>query len=172
MSAELVHIDVETTGLDITKHDICEVAWAVGKGPVKTGKVLFNAKNADPEAMEINKFYEREGSLQPLDYEDLLLDLHNATLVGMNIAFDVMFLRKLLGYEPWHYRKLDIESYAMATIGLTKLPSSKDIQRLLIDEGYTLDYESDHSAKGDVLSQREVFGILYEISTGASWFRV
>ena len=157
----LVHIDVETTGLDPDVHQICEVAWAVDRGPIKSGRVSI-PKHAivDPDAMYINNHWRRIDSMQLLNTVELYNDLKDNTLCGVNIAFDESFLRVLLGGTPWHYRKLDLPSYAMAKFDLELPPSSKMIEDLLVIAGFILPEVEHHSAAGDVELQRAMFDCL------------
>lgn len=169
---KLVHIDCETTGLDDRVHEICEVAWAVDNGPVKYGKVDFDPTEVDSEAMEINKFYDRQADLPEADLDELRKDLEGATLCGMNVRFDAGFLRELIGEEIWSYRLLDIQSYAMGVLNSVTPMSSRNIKKVLdtMLESLVLPplrNSPDHTARGDVESQREMFNVLRNLNNMA-----
>ena len=134
MSRPKVFVDIETTGLDVDRHEIWEVGVILERNvgwerrwflPVDLGK-------ADPEALRIGGFYDRHpwasnghthtvSSLTSFakEFEELT---RGATLVGANVRFDEAFLSKLLkanGACPgWHYRLLDVEAYAAGALGL------------------------------------------------------
>lgn len=59
---DFVFVDIETTGLDVHKHNILEVAYAVGNGPIITLYPEFHPdifSTASVGALEVNKFFER-----------------------------------------------------------------------------------------------------------------
>lgn len=59
-----VFLDTETTGLNPLEHNVLEIAYAMGDGPIKTlyttemyGDGLLDT--AQPQAMKVNKYFER-----------------------------------------------------------------------------------------------------------------
>lgn len=148
----IVGIDVETTGLVPGYHDVWEIAVVVRdhRDPSKDGEWLWrmqpNLTTADPTALRLNRYYERQPTftantdavtiLAPLDEDedrrrpartrhvvalDLAQLLDGATLVAANPAFDAGFLDVFLrahGQAPaHHYRMLDVGSLTAGKLG-------------------------------------------------------
>lgn len=130
---KIVFIDTETTGLDITRHSVWEIAL-----------IVWNAEHegwddhvfdiwpadlhmADPGALRINRFYERTdipkntGSgfwVSPNDVSDKIAHMTaGKVLIGANPGFDAAFVGKLLAscyFAPaWDYHMIDITSMAI-----------------------------------------------------------
>lgn len=62
---DFVYIDVETTGLNLGEHEIIELSYAIGNGPIITLYPEYLAdvlQGADPMALEVNRFIERFAS--------------------------------------------------------------------------------------------------------------
>ena len=59
----LVYLDTETTGLDYRRHAVWEIAYAVDDGPVRSSIVSHDLFDADPEALQLNGYYDRVGVL-------------------------------------------------------------------------------------------------------------
>lgn len=146
-----VYLDTETTGLDSRLHQIWEVAWAVGDGPILHGRVPHSTINASPEALAINGYHSRD--TEPADEERLYADLKGATIVGANPGFDIRFLsarwRGRSNPEPWHHRPLDIETYAMPLFDWERPHGLHDVWEALRRRRYMIP-EPDHTAAGDV----------------------
>lgn len=166
---DLVYLDTETTGLDPKIHDVWEVAYAIEGGPIVTHILPHSLKTADPVALKLNGYYNRSawgvqitggtGVPQPsTPVADLLVReaLTGATIVGANPAFDAAFLSARWGYAPWHYRMVDIESYAMAVFGWVRPKGLKAITDELRGREWEI-HEPDHTAAGDVETLRDAF---------------
>lgn len=158
---QLVVVDCETTGLDWTKHVPVEVgSWNIGTG--ERGLFIpphnrLDMLQADPDALRINRYYERGLNDQARWDNDcsgmrrLHAVLAGSSVVGSNPNFDVsmmapMFRRHGFTPAPWHYVPLDIGTYAAGVLGLPigdrfTLPGLCD--RLGVPRG-------DHTAEGDV----------------------
>lgn len=155
----LVYLDTETTGLDPTIHDIWEIAYAVDDGPIHSAIVRHSLTFADPTALAVSRYYDRTGGGDPPTattrwFELTLRDLlDGATLVGANPAFDAAMLYARWGQAPWHFRLLDIEAYAMGTLGYDLPRGLATITRDLRARGYDIP-EPDHSAAADVAATR------------------
>ena len=156
----LVFLDLETTGLDMFKHSIWEAAWAVEDGEIKSGFLYHDLKNADPYALEINGYHSRitpEHDDWHANEESLYNDLKGSTIVAANPAFDAGMLQYRWREQPWHYRLLDIEAYAMPVLGLTRPRGIAYIaERLEV-------VAPDHTAYNDVYTLRQCFDILTNI---------
>lgn len=151
----LVSVDIETTGLDPTRHETWEVAIVPLEG--RQGRRIdprgyqlpVSLVGADSKALEVGGFRERyempptatismrhlpngTGTLELLDegLRWLHTELTDAHLLGCSVHFDAAFLAELfrrhgLGPEPWHHRYLDLGSYAAGAWGAKKPLSSK-----------------------------------------------
>lgn len=123
-------IDVETTGLDPSRHEIIDL-WAVALDAKDLavrwqagGRVMpRHIETASPKALEINRYDAEEWA------ESWASDLHDvwgnvvknytsdtiAHACGHNIQFDVRFLDAGLGvaYKWWNHRLIDTASIAI-----------------------------------------------------------
>lgn len=160
----LVFLDTETTGLDPDRHEVWEIAYAVGAGPILSSVVDHEPPTLQPDvirALRINGYLSR---YTPTDDEAILRQqfrfeaelkeaLDGATVVASNPSFDTAMLRKRWGGEPWHHRKLDIVSFALPIVGLKdgRLKGLYDIAAALGVEA------PDHTAAGDVHTLRECY---------------
>jgi DNA polymerase III epsilon subunit-like protein len=158
----LVFLDTETTGLDNRRHEVWEIAYAVDDGPILSSFVSHSPAGANPFALEVNGYYDRfKGEpFLGLKFEAELRErLAGATLVGANPAFDAGFLEARWGEAPWHYRMLDIESYAVPILGFDKVQGLKDIREGLDFLGFAIP-DPDHTAAGDVATLRASYNAL------------
>ena len=159
-----VFVDIETTGLDVDRHQIVELAWAVEDGPVTVVVPRHDLRTADPAALIINGYHERLHQQPCSSAEQIsrfLLDVRGNTIVAANPAFDAGFLRAHFGgYAPWHFRLRDIEVFADGVLGgWPRPPSLKQIREALIELGHDIP-EPDHTARGDVLTLRAAWRAL------------
>lgn len=121
MKPHLAFIDLETTGLDPSKHEIIEVAIIIDKGD---GTALLewetkikpeNLSSAHPKALEINGYSEEEWADAPTlgEVSDRIVALLSGTIpVAHNAHFDRGFLETHLGVENVPHRWLDTISIA------------------------------------------------------------
>lgn len=158
----LVYLDCETTGLDPDLHEVWEIAYAVDDGPVNSGCVMHNAVGADPEALRLNRYFDRFNGddyfHDALRFEfDVRQALTGATVVAANPSFDTAMLRARWGCELWHHRKIDIETFALPLLGL-----KQGRPRGLADIAAALHIQApDHTAAGDVYTLRECYRALW-----------
>lgn len=151
----IVYLDTETTGIDPTRHQVWEIAYAVDDGPVHSGIVPHTTISAERAALDIGRYDDRTiGQSTSYDLDGVTFTaLTDATLCGANPAFDAAFLRARWGQAPWRYRLLDVEAYAMGALGYDETKGLKTIR----DDLVRLDYEipePDHTAAGDVATVR------------------
>lgn len=162
-----VFVDGETTGLDRNLHEMVELAWAVDDAPTAVAVLPHTLRNADPRALEVNRYYERNlDDVEKWDYDAEGAFMRAAagnTLVGANVAFDAGMLAERAGYASWHYRMLDIESAAMLILGFDEVPGLRQIRDRLTELGYELP-APDHTAGGDVDTLRAVWRHLNAIA--------
>jgi hypothetical protein len=159
----LCFVDTETTGLH-SEAQAFELAWKREDiDQVHTLILPHSLYGADPAALKVNGYRERRIATCFTATEDDIdwfrQDVTDATLVIANPAFDVPHLMKLLGFQVWHYRIIDVESYAMPILGHRRPQSMKTIYRELTELGHTLP-EPDHTAGRDVEALESVFHIL------------
>jgi oligoribonuclease (3'-5' exoribonuclease) len=161
------YLDTETVGLNIDKHDIWEIAWAVGDGDILSSFVPHSLDDAEAKALEVNRYWSRmpveikKPEDLSTEFEEHLHDTLQAhrrggkavTIVGANPAFDTYRLaRRWNGAEPWHYRLLDIGVYAMPY--LSDYPVGLlEIANTLRKMGHEIPVP-DHTAAGDVATVR------------------
>lgn len=126
----LAFVDVETTGLDPFLHDAWEIAVILrvdGQDEEHVYRIEPDLTNADPQALEINRYHERTSAPGWTwdDRETAARRLHalldGAVMVGSNVSFDAEMLTHLLGRyfaqpRPWHYRTVDIVTLAVGSL--------------------------------------------------------
>lgn len=152
----LVFLDIETTGLDPSRHEVWEIAYAVDRGPIQSSFVAHSTASADPVALKLNGYLERfKGApLLGLKFEAGLREaLTGATIVGANPAFDAGFLRARWGDSPWHHRLWDVEAYAAGVLGFGSLKGNAGVAQALRDLGHSVPVP-DHTAAADVETTR------------------
>lgn len=159
MSRELIFVDTETTGLNPEKDALVELTWAREVGPTHT--LWFGVEEVPDFIDNLIKFTERgiSGRQSTVDEFNAFFEAsEGATMVAANPAFDKGFIDSNL---PWrfHYRMLDIETFAMAKLSLVEVPSMKEVYQLLKDMGFRMT-EPDHTSRNDVLAMRDAFRAL------------
>lgn len=157
---EFVFVDTETTGLNSSLDKLVELSYSTMDSEIKT---LYFGVTVVPDFIDnLTKFYARgvdkmpEATIEEID--EFRKVLEGNTMVAANPAFDKGFLEE---EQLWtaHYRMLDIESYAMARLGLDQVPSMFQIVQELEKRGYVLT-QPDHSSYNDVKALREAYKIL------------
>lgn len=126
----LVFGDTETTGLDPFMHDAWEFALIVRRDGHDTEyefRLQPDLTNADPKALEINRYHERTRAAG-WTWDDphyaavnMYRLLNGAVLIGSNPAFDADMLRNLFARyydvaKPWHYRTIDVTTFAAGAL--------------------------------------------------------
>ena len=166
----VVFVDTETTGLDARRHQMVEVAWAEVEGPIHEARVRHSLLNADPKALEINRYWERglHNSATWWRDEDALAEILTATFEGAllcssNVDHDKRFIDAwLYDYEPhddpppWHHRPVEIGSFVAGALRLPVPASLHDTVERLRARGHTIS-EPDHTAAGDVRATRDCY---------------
>jgi DNA polymerase III epsilon subunit-like protein len=126
----LAFTDCETTGLDPFLHDPWEIAVILrhdGHDEEHVFRIEPDLTNADPEALRMNRYYERtsDPDWKWDDRETAARHLYElltrAVLIGSNPAFDAEMLTHLLGRyfdepRPWHYRTIDVVTLAAGSL--------------------------------------------------------
>lgn len=172
----LAYIDTEFTNLDPRLGDTIEVAWAINDGPVKALRFLHTLEHASPEALRINGYYDRR--FQPWCTDNVLpsavcgvrqdqiaefvRDITDATIVAENYGIDCAKLLTKIGFEPWHYRKIELSSVAMTLFNLPRPEGMVRTANRLRELGHSIP-APDHSAIGDVHCLRACYETLRSI---------
>lgn len=180
MSDHYLYLDTETTGLDSTLHSIWEIGYAIDDEPVNSAVVSHTLVGAVDISLEIGNYWQRmyeepfsahEGVIWEGEMRKRLDDFEGTLyLVGANPGFDEEFLKARWGRTYWHYRLIDIESFAMGPIApllgtpITP-PGLHKIVTVLNDLGWGIPL-ADHSASGDVEALRAAFKALIKIEAG------
>lgn len=123
-------IDIETTGLEVARHEVWEVAYIArrpGEDAVEgSWMVKVDLSRADPNALRLNHFYERYDPALAIDAREVAENVAYATagswLIGAVPSFDAGFLDRLLrdnSFAPaWHHRLVCVETYAAGRLGI------------------------------------------------------
>ncbi|HEY1178474.1 MAG TPA: hypothetical protein VGF17_20145 [Phytomonospora sp.] len=167
----LVYLDTEFTNLDPRLGDVIEVGWLVGDDPeVNTILLPHSLVHATPEALVVNRYYERGldqyATTVPANTaaltSGLVAALTGSTIVAENYGIDCAKLLTLLGFEPWHYRKIEVSSVAMTVFDLDRPEGLAATAARLRNLGFEVG-EGDHSAGGDAYCLRECYRALRRI---------
>jgi hypothetical protein len=179
MKTRLVYLDTETLGLDMLRHDIWEVAWAVEDEPIRSGVVAHSPHAAYQEsAMEVNGYPDFGTNWDLAEATEIEGEVYSAlidaTVVGANPYFDLTRLSlrwerstwadAAKGKEPWHYRAIDVESYAMLILNYTRPQGLHKVCMDLREREYDVPLP-DHTSAGDVESVRAAFKALQKERT-------
>ncbi|AER48005.1 DnaQ-like DNA polymerase III subunit [Mycobacterium phage Courthouse] len=172
MARQVVVVDTECGGLSPNAVLLEIAAVNIDSGeefrvvPFVTPQQLASA---EPEALAINRYYERRVFADALEsveanknaFQWLWGMLDGNVFAGSNPAFDAPLIAKLLNGEPWHHRKLALESYAAGVLGLPldELPGLNTVCELL-----GVVNEEAHSALGDARATAECFRILQALA--------
>jgi len=135
---KLIICDLETTGLDIIKHEIIELGFIIADSEIFKvyGKFNFKCipehiKTASKKALEVNGYDKKVWKNEGIPLKDALLFFskasENCVFISHNVAFDWSFidinLNRLDIEIKMDYHKLDTLSMAWALIPHHKLTS-------------------------------------------------
>jgi hypothetical protein len=163
MARELIFVDTETTGFeDDPNAEMWELSWARREGDVRT--LWFGFTEVPAVIDELTGFTARGCAGKRSEYfefEEFLKASKDATMVAAEPGFDKYFV-KLGGLWQFYYRTIDVESYAMAKLGLDYVPSMKNISDILGPHIPEMT-KPDHSSRNDVLAMREAYLFLEDM---------
>ena len=125
----LAFIDIETTGLDLTKHEIIEIGCVIASPSLKVVEEFElkikpeHIENADPTSLKINHYNSKDWiSADSLKKAMKVFSkkVEDCIMVGHNVAFDSGFLEyafsKIGVISSMHYHRLDTISIAWAKL--------------------------------------------------------
>ncbi len=173
----MVFLDTETTGLDALRHELLEVGMVVrvdgqvGGDKQITFAVGIDPDRADPDALRVNRWHERQAELALMGVSDefagrlLHKYLSDAIVVGNNPQFDLRFVEHFLRTRtnedpraPWNYHPVDLKALAAGKLGLGEPPwSTGQIAR---EAGVPLP-EDQHAAMADARWNRDLYDSLF-----------
>lgn len=170
----LAFIDIETTGLSLTKNEIIEIGCVI-TSPLLEKIEEFEIKikperieEADPVAIKINRYNEEDWK-DALPLKEALLiflaKVKDCIMVGHNVSFDVSFLEysfnKLGMTNSLHYHRLDTVSIAWAK--LHKEPDLEHFSLRELGERFEIRNEKAHSALPDARATFLLYKKLMEL---------
>ena len=164
----LAFIDIETTGINVLKHEIIEIGCVLTDKDLNImGEFEFKIKpklieNADPVALKVNHYNEKDwqNALGEKEALEILLEkVKGCTMVGQNVAFDAGFLDYVFSKNnlenTMHYHKLDTISIAWA-----KMHDDEDVEHFSLREmckRFDIINENPHSALSDARATYELY---------------
>ena len=161
-------IDIETTGLDLLKHEIIEIGCVLADSKLKKLEEFelkikpIDIENADPIALKVNR-YNEEAWESAISLEKALKILQEKTkdfiMVGHNVSFDIEFLTYAFnktGIENrMHYHKLDTISMIWA-----KFHKDREIDHFSLHdmcEYFNIKNKNPHTGLGDARATYELY---------------
>ncbi|MFA4975542.1 MAG: 3'-5' exonuclease [Candidatus Paceibacterota bacterium] len=170
----LAFIDIETTGLDVIKHEIIEIGCVITTSKLKVIEKFElkikpkKIKNAEPISLKITH-YNKVDWKSAFTIEEAMKILSekakDCIMVGQNVSFDSGFLgysfAKLKIKNNMHYHKLDTISIAWA-----KLNKKKNITHFSLREmckHFGVENKNPHSALSDAYATYELYKKLMEL---------
>ncbi|OGI65402.1 hypothetical protein A3A95_00945 [Candidatus Nomurabacteria bacterium RIFCSPLOWO2_01_FULL_39_18] len=171
---KLAFIDIESTGLDVIKHEIVEIGCVLTTPDLKVIEEFElkikpeHIENSDPVSLKISH-YDKESWENAFTLEKAMKILSKKTkdaiMVGQNVAFDSGFLEHAFSKvgiaNSMHYHKLDTISIAWA-----KLHKEPDLEHFSLREmcvRFGIKNEHAHTALSDARATFELYKKLMEL---------
>lgn len=174
----LAFIDIETTGMNVLKHEIIELGLALVKvdeqGQFEIKEEVEwkiqpqRIEDADPEALRVNGYDPAQwmfGVSLSQAMKALADKTEGAVMVAHNVGFDYSFIAKAFAEtevkNKMFYSNLDTISLAVAKLG--KNPAVKRYTLRSLCEYFGIKNERAHTALADVRATVEVFQKLMKL---------
>lgn len=170
----LAFIDIETTGLDIMKHEIIEIGVVITTPKLKVIEKFElkikpkYIKNAEPISLKITHYNKKDWQ-EAISLEEAMQifskKVKDCIMVGQNVSFDFAFLEyafiKNKMKNSMHYHKLDTISIAWA-----KLHKKPNITHFSLREMclyFDIENKNPHSALSDAYATYELYKKLMKL---------
>jgi len=170
----LAFIDIELTGLDLTKHEIIEIGCVITKPNFEVIEEFElkikpeRIEDADPVSLKISHYDPAKwiGAYAPKEGLKIFSDkTQDCIMVAHNIAFDSGFLEYAFAKtgikNSMHYHKLDTISLAWA-----KLHKEPDLEHFSLRElcmRFDIKNEHAHTALSDARATFQLYKKLMEL---------
>lgn len=168
---KLAFTDIETTGLDVDRHEIWEIGVVVTDLDLTVTqqavwRLAVNLGRADAKALEVGRYHQRWNRVSdnPRHVAEVFGRITaDAHLVGVNPAFDDRFLQRFLranGACPgWSYHLVDVLALAAGSLAhrvMSAAPpwSSSELSKAV---GVDPDDFDRHTALGDALWAKAIY---------------
>lgn len=167
-------IDIETTGLNLAKHEIIEIGCVLTTPDLEIIEEFeFKIKperidDADPVSLKVNRYNSEnwaDAQTLPEAMEVFAGKVKGAIMVGHNVAFDAGFLEyafnKIGIVNTLHYHRLDTVSVAWA-----KLHREPDLEHFSLRElclRFGIEQGEAHRALPDARATYELYKKLMEL---------
>ena len=170
----MAFIEIETTGLDILKHEIIEIGCIIATPLLKVVEEFeFKIKperieDADKTSLKINQYnpdqWVSARSLKEA-IQTLSLKTKDCIMVGQNVAFDSAFLESAFAKtgiaNNMHYHKLDTISIAWAKLHKDLSINHFSLREMCVRFG--IKNEKSHTALSDARATYELYKKLMEL---------
>jgi len=170
----LAFVDIETTGIDVMKHEIIEIGCVITTPRLRVIEKFElkikpkRIKNADPVALKISHY----DPLNWIDAQSLKESIkifskkvENCIMVGQNVSFDSGFLEyafaKTKIKNSMHYHKLDTISIAWAKLNKKKSISHFSLRGMCLYFG--IENKNPHNALSDASATYELYKKLMKL---------
>lgn len=170
----LAFIDIETTGLNLVKHEIVEIGVVITTPTLQVVEEFElkikpeHIENADPVSLKISHYNPtlwRSGLTPKQAMKILSKKVKNCIMVGQNVAFDSGFLEYTYSKtgitNSMHYHKLDTISIAWAQ--LHKEPNLEHFSLRELCIRFGIKNDKAHTALSDARATFELYKKLMEL---------
>jgi exonuclease I len=170
-------LDIETSGLDVNKHEIIEIAIVITDFDLNELKsyeaktLMIHPNNADKKALAINGYDEQLWKSVGIHVLEAVKKISSmipygefAIPAGHNISnFDLPFIRKAFKFNnifcPLSYYTLDTYSLAVTYMVKNKIDESllPNLKLTTLTKVFGIEHNMAHSAMADVRANIEVY---------------